>query len=254
VDPVNIPLPLSPELQSINPPDTTTSPSLTTETSPVTHQPTLGASLFNTPRNLVNKIPAIKRVGTPTSATPSRNGDAMRERVQSEHDLFSLGPSGTDTPITGGAGDETPGHTLAATEALLAEVDEKTQSLSKDPATVMTLAAEQEEEGTGSQTAVDDAAMAEAVQQTQPVPVEDVSELSREELEDKYKTLCEKANRADQVLRSTSPLLVDGISDPDALDGWMKMTSGKAEMGTTEIKRLHDQLARESGWALTGQI
>ena len=201
--------------------------------------------MFNTPRNLVNKIPAIRRVATPTSANPSRNGDAMRERVQSEHDLFSLGPSGTDTPITGGAGDETPGHTLAATEALLAEVDEKTQNLSKDAPPAASLAAEQEE-GTESQTPVDDVSVREAVQQVQPVPVEDVSELSREEIENKYKTLREKANRADQVLKATSPLLVDGINDADALDGWMKMTSGKAEMGATEIKRLHDQLQRES--------
>ena len=245
MDPVNIPLPLSPESQPIDLPDTAISTSLTTDPPPVAPQSTLGVSLFNTPRNLVNKIPAIKRVGTPTSATPSRDGDALRERVQSEHDLFSLGPSGTDTPVTGGAGDETPGHTLAATEALLAEVDEKTQTLHKDVPATVTLAAEQEE-GNESPTAVDDAAVVEAVHQVPPVPVEALSELSREELENKYATLREKANRADQVLKSTSPLLVDGISDADALDGWMKMTSGKAEMGTTEIKRLHDQLARES--------
>jgi hypothetical protein len=212
----------------------------------------VGVSLFNTPRNFANKIPAIKRVATPAAATlPSENG-GLRKRVDSDQDMFSIGLSGTDTPIASGPGDETPGHTLAATEALLAEVNQRTEVLSD------TDAEQGESKPIDEKLENDTAQSAEPIAEKQalnitPIPVEDVSILSREELEAKYKALAQKAAQADVVLKTTSPLLAEGISDTDALDGWIKMTSGKAEMGAVEIKRLHDQLACElfvDDWSL----
>jgi hypothetical protein len=55
-----------------------------------------------------------------------------------------------------------------------------------------------------------------------------------------------QTDKANAILRSASPLLADGISDVDALESWVKMVSGKLEMGDSEMKRLGDKLARRS--------
>jgi hypothetical protein len=60
-----------------------------------------------------------------------------------------------------------------------------------------------------------------------------------------YDALKVKADKANAILRKASPLLTDGISDTDALESWVKMVSGKVEMGDSEMKRLSDKLARE---------
>ena len=175
------------------------------------------------------------------TATPTSNGTGRDapdgKRVDSDRDLFSLGLSGTGTPAVDGAGNETPGHTLAETEALLAKVDERTQALSESepPSEGTTMDADK----------AGDTAAKSGVDSVEPeIQVEDVSSLSREELEQKYKALAEKAGKADAVLKATSPILNEGIADSDALEGWIKMINGKAEMGPTEIKRLTDKLSR----------
>lgn len=60
-----------------------------------------------------------------------------------------------------------------------------------------------------------------------------------------FEALKAKIERANAILRNASPLLVDGISDGDALEGWVKMVSGKVAMGDNEMKRLSDKLARK---------
>lgn len=45
------------------------------------------------------------------------------------------------------------------------------------------------------------------------------------------------------MIKELTPL--DGISDADALDGWVRMVSGKVEMMTGEIARLQGKLNRE---------
>jgi hypothetical protein len=132
---------------------------------------------------------------------------------------------------------------MADTEALLAQVDEQTKPLSEgedpDDGTPKDIV----ENGTVPATEAAPEPVEELVKLE--VEIEDVSTLSREELEEKYKALSQKANKADVILKSTSPLLNEGIADADALEGWVKMISGKAEMGPTEIKRLNDKLARK---------
>jgi hypothetical protein len=227
LDPADIPLPPSPDLL----------------------KPSPNTSLFNTPRNLVSKLPGIVRTSTPTTHAAGAVGDVAGDgkRVDSERDLFSLGLSGAVTPAPG-AGDETPGHTMADTEALLAKVDERAQGLTekeKDTTTDVSIGDAVEVEATASAATepVLEEVTAEPIKPV--VEVEDVSALPREELEQKYKALFEKAGKADIVLKSVSPLLNEGIADADALEGWVQMISGKAEMGSTEIKRLNDKLSRE---------
>lgn len=50
-------------------------------------------------------------------------------------------------------------------------------------------------------------------------------------------------DKANEILRSASPLLTDGIADADALESWVKMVGGKLEMGDSEMKRIGDKLA-----------
>ncbi|GHJ89725.1 hypothetical protein NliqN6_6127 [Naganishia liquefaciens] len=73
------------------------------------------------------------------------------------------------------------------------------------------------------------------------VKVEAVSEVQPSNAE--YDALKVKADKANAILRKASPLLTDGISDTDALESWVKMVSGKVEMGDSEMKRLSDKLA-----------
>jgi hypothetical protein len=50
--------------------------------------------------------------------------------------------------------------------------------------------------------------------------------------------------RADAVLRQASPLLQEGIANPDALEGWVKMMIGKVDMGSAELKRMSERVSR----------
>lgn len=254
LDPADIPLPPSPDLRPIDIPLPTTPQSTGTSLLSPELKPSPNTSLFNTPRNLVSKLPGIVRTSTPTTNAAGAVGDVAGDgkRVDSERDLFSLGLSGAVTPAPGaeGAGDETPGHTMADTEALLAKVDERAQGLSEkenDTTIDVSLGDAVEVEATASAATepVVEEVTAEPIKPV--VEVEDISAFSREELEQKYKALFEKAGKADIVLKSVSPLLNEGIADADALEGWVQMISGKAEMGSTEIKRLNDKLSRKLG-------
>lgn len=240
LDPADIPLPPSPDLRPSDIPLPATPQSATATLLSPELKPSGSTSLFNTPRNLASKLPSIARASTPTAAAPA--GDAGK-RVDSDRDLFSLGLSGAITPAADGAGNETPGHTMADTEALLARVDEQTKPLSEGENPADDTPNGTAENGNLPATDTEPQPSEEPVKPE--VEIEDVSTLSREELEEKYKALSERANKADVILKSTSPLLNEGIADADALEGWVKMISGKAEMGPTEIKRLNDKLARK---------
>jgi hypothetical protein len=239
MDPADIPLPPSPTIQ---PQETPLSPTPSSSSlnmfSPAPKQ--ASSSPFNTPRNLASKLVRPTSTSSPVPAV-SKLSLGNGPRTDSERDLFSLGQSRVDTPVLGdGKGVETPGAAMAEVEAMLAGVADSA-------ANEENAAAALGDNVLPSSAETKPAVKAEEVNpESVPLPAEDASELPREELEQKYQSLLERTSKADQILKESSPILTEGINDADALEGWVRMITGKAEMATMEIKRLNDKLARES--------
>lgn len=60
-----------------------------------------------------------------------------------------------------------------------------------------------------------------------------------------YAALVAQVESANKVIKELTPLET-GITDAEALEGWVRMKNGKVDMITDELKRLQDKLACES--------
>nr|XP_019012880.1 uncharacterized protein I206_02376 [Kwoniella pini CBS 10737]OCF51661.1 hypothetical protein I206_02376 [Kwoniella pini CBS 10737] len=67
------------------------------------------------------------------------------------------------------------------------------------------------------------------------------SERRYEDLSNRFTTLLTQSHKANQVLKDLTPL-EGGIGDHEALEGWIRMVTGKVDMITAEMKRLQDKL------------
>ncbi|WWD05000.1 hypothetical protein V865_003071 [Kwoniella europaea PYCC6329] len=67
------------------------------------------------------------------------------------------------------------------------------------------------------------------------------SERRYEDLSQRFTTLLTQTHKANQVLKELTPL-EGGIADHEALEGWVRMVTGKVDMITAEMKRLQDKL------------
>ncbi|OCF72806.1 hypothetical protein I204_06035 [Kwoniella mangroviensis CBS 8886] len=67
------------------------------------------------------------------------------------------------------------------------------------------------------------------------------SERRYEDLSQRFTTLLTQTHKANQVLKELTPL-EGGIADHEALEGWVRMVTGKLDMITAEMKRLQDKL------------
>ncbi|WWC88507.1 uncharacterized protein L201_003418 [Kwoniella dendrophila CBS 6074] len=67
------------------------------------------------------------------------------------------------------------------------------------------------------------------------------SERRYEDLSQRFTTLLTQSHKANKVLKDLTPL-EGGIADHEALEGWVRMVTGKVEMITAEMKRLQDKL------------
>ncbi|WVF69119.1 hypothetical protein IAT40_003893 [Kwoniella sp. CBS 6097] len=62
-----------------------------------------------------------------------------------------------------------------------------------------------------------------------------------EDLSQRFTTLLTQTHNANKVLKDLTPL-EGGVADHEALEGWVRMMTGKVEMITAEMKRLQDKL------------
>lgn len=63
------------------------------------------------------------------------------------------------------------------------------------------------------------------------------------DLSERFTTLLSQNHAANKVLLELTPL--ESIADADALDGWVRMVTGKVTMMTDEMTRLHSKLTSE---------
>lgn len=64
------------------------------------------------------------------------------------------------------------------------------------------------------------------------------------DLSERYTVLLSQSHAANKVLKDLTPL-EGGIGDADALEGWVRMVTGKVDMMTTELRRLQEKMTRE---------
>lgn len=238
LDPADIPLPPSPDLS----PAADISLPVVSESSPANIAPTEKTSIFDTPRkNVVESVTTTPAVIKATTTTETKGQDQESESAEAGIEKSQDGQTKDSHQDKAGPAKSSKAGKKAAKRAAAKE-----KALAKKQ--------EQEEEDVASEQQAPNTTEASTPDTTEPATVSnktaDAQEtglalLSREQLEQKFQDLLIKTDKVNAVLKQSSPLLNEGIEDVDAIEGWIKMIGGKAEVGLDEIKRLNEKVVSQ---------
>lgn len=237
LDPADIPLPPSPDLS----PAADISLPVVSESSPANIAPTEKTSIFDTPRkNVVESVTTTPAVVKAT--TEIKGPDQESERAEAGIEKPEDGQTKDSHQDKAGPAKSSKAGKKAAKRAA---AKEKALAKKQEVEEEEDVASEQQAPGTTDASTPDTTEPATVSNKTADAQETGLALLSREQLEQKFQDLLIKTDKVNAVLKQSSPLLNEGIEDVDAIEGWIKMIGGKAEVGLDEIKRLNEKVVSQ---------